>query len=223
MIKLIGFKRIVFLACLLALNLSALGIYFFSISPMLDDITAQKEQVEGQIRDLRGKISAAKADMIFLKAHLAEYNVMKDSGFFVNQDRFVISHVMEDLRAKEGISTFSFSVGDIKEIPNPDADAVNYKLISSRITVNNIVSPFDTSAYIMAQDIAHAFPGYARIQDLKVTRKGEVDEKSLKDISEGKPVSFVDTTLDVDWITMIPKPAENTPGTPGAQAGFRRQ
>lgn len=223
MIKLIGFKRIVFLACLLAINLSALGIYFFSIGPMLDDVTAQKDQVDGQIKELHAKIASAKQDMAYLKDHLAEYNSLKDSGLFLNQDRFMISHIMEGLRAKEGLSSFAFSVADIKDIPNTDADAVNYKLIDSRITVSNIVSPLDTSAYILAQDIVHAFPGFARIQDLKVTRVADVDERSLKDLSNGQPVNFVSSTLDVDWITMVPKTTDAAPGAAPTPTGFRRQ
>lgn len=222
MIKLIGFKRLIFLACLVALNLSVLGIYFFSIGPMLDDVTSQRDTVNGQIRELRGKISSIKQDMAYANENMPKYNELKDRGFFLNQDRFAIGRMMEDLRLRTGISSFSFTVSDVKEIPNTDAAAANYKLINSSIKVDNIVSPLDTNIYMLAQEIPHTFPDFARLQNMNITRTGEVNEAALKDISEGKPVNFVKADIEFNWITMVPKP-EGSAGPENASAGFRRQ
>jgi len=223
MIKLIGFKRTIFMACLLAINLSVLGIYFLSIGPMLDSVTSQRDAVNGQINELRGKIASIKKDMAYVKDNLPQYNELKDKGFFLNQDRFTISRAMEDLRVKAGITSFSFAIGDVKDIPNADADAINYKLIASRIKVDNIASPLDANIYIMAQDIAQVFPYFVRLQDMNVTRKAEVTEATLQDIVNGKPVSFVNADIEFDWITMVPKPAASTTTQAGAPVGFRRQ
>src|SRR4051812_19799075 len=107
MIKLIGLKRMIFLFALLALNLSAAGAYFLSISPMLDDATAQRDAVNGQITDLRSKIDNIKQDMAFVTDNLPKFNDLKDKGFFLPQDRFMIGRTMEDLRLKAGISNFA--------------------------------------------------------------------------------------------------------------------
>ena len=222
MIKLIGFKRLIFLACMVALNLSVLGVYFFSIGQMLDDVTSQKSTVDGQISELRGKIGNIKQDMAFAKDNLPKYNELKDKGFFQNQDRFAIDRIMKDLRAQTGISNFNYDVSALKEIPNADADAVNYRLIDSHIKVDKIISPLDTNIYILAQALPHVFPPYARIQKMDITRAAEVNEQALKDISEGKPVNFVNANIEFDWITMVPKPeaAASPANTP---AGFRGQ
>jgi hypothetical protein len=223
MIKLIGFTRLIFLACLLALNLAVLGVYFFSIGPMLDDMTAQRDAVNAQISELRGKISGIKEDMTFATDNLPKFNELKDRGFFQNQDRFQISRIMEDLRTRTGITSFSFTVSDVKEVPNTEADAINYKLINSHIKVDNIVSPLDSNIYMLAQQMPHVFPSFGRIQSMDITRAAEVNEATLKDIAEGRPVNFVNAALEFDWLTMVPKPAESTAGPDNAPAGFRRQ
>jgi hypothetical protein len=219
MIKLIGLKRMIFLAVMLTLNISAVAAYFFAIGPMLDDVTTQKASIDGQISELHGKIDNVKQDRAFVNDNLPKYNDLKDKGFFLPQDRFMIGRTMEDLRVKAGISNFAFSVADVEEIPNKDAADVNYKLINSRINVDKIVSPLDANIFVLAQEMAHVFPDYARIQSMNIRRSREVNEEALKDIAAGKQVNFVDATLEFEWITMVPKPDAAAPG--GAQAGFR--
>jgi hypothetical protein len=186
---------------------------------MLDDVTAQKDSINGQISELHGKIDNVKQDVSFVNDNLPKYNELKDKGFFLPQDRFMIGRTMEDLRVKAGISNFAFSVADVEEIPNTDAASVNYKLINSRINVDKIVSPLDANIFVLAQEMAHVFPDYARIQNMNIRRSREVNEDALKDISAGKQVNFVDATLEFEWITMVPKPDAAAPG--GAPAGFR--
>ena len=223
MIKLIGFKRLVFLVCMVVLTLSILIAYFFSVGPMLDDAVAQRDAINGQITELQGKISAIKKDMAFAKENLPKYNDLSDKGFFYQQDRFLINRRMEDLRRKEGIDSFSFSVADVAEIPNADAAAINYKLINSQIKIDRIVSPLDANIYMLVQDMAEVFPDYARVQSMDITRKLDVTEEALKNIKEQKPVNFVDANIEFDWITMVPKSVENAPAPDGAPAGFRGQ
>ena len=223
MIKLVGLKRMIFLACMITLNLAVLCAYFFSIGPLLDEVTEQTDKVNAQIAELHGKISSIKQDMAFVKDNMPKYDELKNSGFFQAQDRFTISRIMEDLRVKAGISSFSFSVADVTEIPNADAAAVNFRLINSRIKVDKIVSPLDANIYVLAQEMTHVFPDFARMQDMHITRAAEVTEATLKDIANEKMVNFVNADLEFDWITMVPKPAETTAGPGGAPTGFRRQ
>ena len=223
MIKLIGFKRVIFLACMAALNLAVMGIYFLSIGPMLDEATSQRDVVNAQISELVEKINSVKDDVAFVTENLSKFNELNGKGFFQHQDRLTVSRKMEELRTKVGISSFSFSVSDVTEIPNAEAEAINYKLINSRIKVEKIVSPLDANIYMLAQEMGNAFPSYARIQSMNITRAAEVTEAALKDIAEGKPVNFVDANLEFNWITMVPKPAEGATGPDGAPAEFRRQ
>lgn len=223
MIKLIGFKRIVLLTCLAALNLSLFGLYFFSIGPMLTEVTAQRDGLNAQVAELVGKIDNIKSDVAFVKDNTENFNNLQAQGFFWTQDRLIINRSLEALRNKSGVSTFSFSVGDVTEIPNATAAEINHRLISSRIKVEKIGSATDANIYALAQNMKEGFPAAVRIQNLSLTRTRDVNEQALKDLAQGMPVNFIDATLEFDWITMVPKPAENTATPAGEPAGFRGQ
>lgn len=224
MIKLIGLKRLIILVSVASLNLLILSSYLFGVGPMLDDVTMQRDSIQAQVSETQGKLANIKADIAFIQEHLPDYKNLEKSGFFLNQDRFMIGRTMEDLRAKAGISGFSFLVADVNEITNADAGAINYKLINSHIKVDKIVSPLDTNVYTLVQEMAKVFPDFARLQRLEVVRDSEVTEQSLKDIAAGRPVNFVNAEVELDWITMVPKPSDNA-GAPGSAqpAGFRGQ
>ena len=216
MIKLIGFKRVVLLACLLALNLSVLGVYFFGVGPMLNDAIAQRDAVNGEIATLKANISNIKQDLVYMEENLPRFNELKEKGFFLSQDRFTINRMLDELRIKTGISSFAFSVSDVMEVSNNEAAAVDHKLISSRVKIDSIVSPYDMNIYLLVQGIARDFPNAVRIQSMNITRAAEVNEVALEDIAAGRPVNFVRADIEFDWITMVPK-AETAP------AGFRGQ
>jgi hypothetical protein len=222
-IKLIGFKRFVILALLLGLNVAVVGAYFALLYPLLDPLQAQMNAVNAEINELRTKNASIKQDLAFLKDNLPKYDALKNGGFFMEPDRFLIGRKMEELRLKVGITSFGFTVDDAEEIPNADAAALGYRLISSHIKVERIISPFDMDTYTLLQEASSVFPEFVRIQKMEMRRSKEVTEGALKDISAGKPVSFVDAAAVFDWITMVPKPADQSPSVPGAPAGFRGQ
>ncbi len=138
----------------------------------------------------------------------------------------MIGRKLEALRAKTGVTSFAFSIADVTDLPNAEAKAIGYKVLSSRIKIDRITSPFDADVYVLMQQIAHVFPEYVRIQSMAITRTGDVSEATLQQISEGKPVNFVDATVLFDWLTMVPEVAEKPAAAPvpaGAPTGFRGQ
>jgi hypothetical protein len=222
MIKLIGLKRIILLSVLFALNLLVGCAYFFGVSPMLEEAQTQLSSINGQISQLQGKISGIKQDVAYVNENLPAFKDLEGKGFFLQQDRFMIGREMETLRARTGISSFAFSIGDVQEVPNPDATAIDYKLINSRIKIDRIVSPLDTNVYVLMQEMSEVFPEYSRIQSVDMTRVAEVTETSLKDIAAGKAVNFVNASVTFDWLTLVPKSDDKAaPPVIGTSPGFR--
>ncbi len=220
MIKLIGLKRLVVLVCVIALNLLALGVYLFSVGPMLSNVQMRQNSLNGEISGLRGRISAVRMDTAYLKKNLPKYTALQQSGFFTQQNRFTIKSAMEDMRVKAGISNFAYSVGKVHTISNADAAAIHYKLIASEIVINHIVSPLDSNIYLLAQDMGQSFPSFVRLEEMDVHRTKKVDAESLKAIAEGKPVSFVGAALTFESLALVPNPPA---ATGSAAGGFRGQ
>lgn len=223
MIKLVGMKRLLFLIVLLVLNLAVAGGYFAGVDPMLQSGQQQLNAVNAEIADLQTKIATIQQDIAFVKENMPKYEDMQKKGFFQAQDRFEIERTLENLRTTSGLAGFSFSISEVQDIPNADAEATDHKVVTSRITIDRIVAPIESSIYVFMQKISSVFPEFVRVQKLEVTRTGEVTEAALKQISEGGPVSFVNAVVVFDWITMVAKEAKtpDAAGQGGAPTGFR--
>jgi hypothetical protein len=215
MIKLIGLRRIIMLAVLLGINLLAASFYFLTLSPILEDAQAQLNAVDSQISGLHGKITEARQDMIFVKENLSKYQELQDKGLFMEQDRFMIDRLLQDMRGKAGLSAFSFTIEDLKDVPNANAESMGSKLVSSRINVEKIASPLDSNIYVFLQNIADAFPEHTAIRKFEIKRVAGVNEQALRDIYDGKPVSFVTADISFDWMTLASKAAEQSPNAAG--------
>jgi hypothetical protein len=210
MIKLIGIKRITNLAILLGINLLIAAFYFLTLAPMLDTAQAQLNAVSGQISSLNGKIASAKQDVVFVNENQSKYEALKDKGLFMEQDRFLIDHQLQDMRSKAGLSAFSFTVEDMKDVPNASAGGMGYRLVSSRVNIERIGSLLDNDIYVFLQDISATFPEHTSFQKFVIKRTAEADEKALKDVQDGKQVNFVTADISFNWMTLAPQQADSS-------------
>ena len=215
MIRLIGLKRVIVLAVLLAINLSAAGAYFLGFAPMLEETRTQLNRVDGQISELRGKIAALKQESAFLEGNLSKYQELKEGGLFMDQNRFTINRLLQDMRGKAEIPNFSFTIENSAKVPNADAESMGYNLVSSRINVEKIVSPLDSNIYVFLQNIGSAFPQHTRLEKFYIKRVADVNERTLSDIVEGRPAGFVSANIYFDWMTLAPKSAGQPAGSGG--------
>ena len=216
MIKLIGLRRIILFLFFLGINLLVASGYFIGLKPIRNDAQMQLNTVSGQISALQNKIMNIQKDVNSLKENQPKYQALKDKGFFLSQDRFMIGRLLEEVRKKSKITSFSFTIGNLKEIPNAKANSMDYKLVKSHIKIRNIMSPLDINIYIFMQKLADSFPKHTRLQSFNIKRTEEVTEASLSKIAMNQPVSFVNAQLSFDWITLIPKITKKP-----TAAGFR--
>lgn len=226
MIKLVGIKRLLVVIVLLGINLAVLAGYFMVLAPQMEDIQMQLRTADAQIFELSGKISNIKKDMVFLKENMPRYQALRDHGLFQEQDRFLVNRVLGDIRVKNNLSGLSFTIQDVREMPNKDADAIGYRLSRSRVDITIISVLFDRDIYGFMQDISNALPGHVYIKDFTVKRVAEVNEANLKSIADGASIGFVNSNFSFDWLTLLSKPDDAAvPGAAGqnaaSPAGFR--
>lgn len=217
-VKIVGLRRLLFLVVAAALNLVVLCAYLLVVEPMTGEAMARRDTAVGRISELQEKIAGIKSDLAFVKDHQAEYESLRASGFFSSQDRFAIGRAMETVRSLAGVEKFSFTVGDLAEIPSAEAMAAGYRLVDSRIKVDKIDSLLDTNVYVLAQKILTDFPSVTRIASVEIKRTADVTPDKLGEIRGRKPVSFIDASIEFDWITAMPRSKE---ATDAAQQGFR--
>ena len=138
MIKLLGFKRTLILGVMIAINALLGLIYLFWASPQTAMLNTQLMGLRSEISNLQTGIQNTKSDMQMLEQNLPTYDNLIRDGFMQEQDRFVMSRALEEIKTKSHVQGFSFSVGDIREIANADAQLAEKSLMHTRIQIRNI-------------------------------------------------------------------------------------
>lgn len=207
--KLIGVKRTLILAILLAINLAIAAVFFLQISPMRDDANAKLNAINGEIAEQSQKISNIKSDLDTFNKTLPDYQKLQTKGFTLNQDRFRMSRDLDDVRKKASLAGFSFTINDVKKVENPDALAAQMQLIDSRIKIENVVSLLDLNIYDFVDLMATDFPAHLRVQSFEITRKSPLDAAALAHIAKKEPVNLISATAQFDWLTIVPKQEQN--------------
>lgn len=216
MIKLLGFKRTLILGILLGVNALFGVMYLLWASPQTETLNTQLMGLRSEISRLQTNIQNTKADMQMLKENLPTYDLLLKAGFMQEQDRFVMSRALEDIKANAHVQGFSFSVGDIREITNADAELAGKRLLHSRIDVSAISSPLDINVFDMLRLIENAYPAHARIHSFKISRAGQITQDTINRMTEA-PVSMISSQLTFDWFSLgeMPQNAGVPPGVPG--------
>lgn len=213
--KLIGVKRALLLAILLAINLAIAAVFFLQIGPMRDDAQHNLDLVNGQISEQSQKIANIKADLATFNKTLPDYQALQKKGFTLDQDRFRMSRDLDDVRQNAQLAGFSFTINDVKKIDNPDAQAANMQLIDSRIKIENVVSLLDLNFYDFVDAMQTDFPAHVRVQSFQIQRKDPLNGDTLLHIARKEPVNLISATAEFDWLTVVPKEDQKGPAPGG--------
>lgn len=218
MIKLLGFRRTLILGIMLAINAVLAAVYFMWAAPETQGLNQQLNGLRAQISTLQTNIQNTKADMKFLQENITTYEQYIASGFFQEQDRFGMSRALEEIKTGARIQGFSFSVGDISEIQNPDAQAAEKRLLHSRVSIDNISAVTDINFFDLLTQIENNFPTHARVQSFELSRSGELTQDMLNQVAAG-PFSLISGQVVFDWLS-LGRPATPATGAPVTPGGF---
>ena len=205
MIKLIGIKRTLILAILLAANLAVAGVLFLGILPMKSRASEQLMAVQGEIGTLHGKISSVKQELDDFKRNLPKYEKLKSGGFFSPQDRFQLERDLATVQERSGLEGFSYNVSEVKTVENDDAKRSNSRIIKSEITIENPFALVDGDFYRFVNTMMNTFPSHLRLQSFQLTRKYDLDNETLKKVRTQEIKSLLDAKAVFEWMTIVPE------------------
>lgn len=205
MIKLIGIKRTLILAILLAANLAVAGVLFLGILPMKSRASMQLIAVQGEISTLRNKIGNVKQELDDFDRNLPKYEKLKSGGFFSPQDRFQLERDLAAVQEKSGIEGFSYSVSEVKTLENDDAKRSNSRIIKSEIAIENPYVLVDGDFYNFINVMMAEFPAHVRLQSFQLARKYDLDNETLKKIRTQEIKTLLNAKVVFEWMTIVPE------------------
>ena len=204
MIQILGMKRILVLVFLLALNVAlGAGVYMY----LVPETTKQERALYG----LRGKVNTLQADISRLQVEFdqlenqqAEFDVLKEKGFFGSQGRRQAEILFEKIQRQAGIvsAVANIRAGEVED--NEEAKKAEHAILSSPIEVSlEALSDTDVYKYIYLLD--RFFPGHVTLDEIELERTSEITGAILRSIASGGNPVLVKATLKMTWRTMIPE------------------
>lgn len=209
--KLIGIKRALILAILLAINLAIAGLYFFAIEPMRNNASMQLSSIEGEISGLQSKIQNVKRELDDFKRNLPKYEELNKVGFFNNQDRFELMRHLDAVKTKSDLVGFPFDVTEVRELPSTDAAASQSRLIYSRIALKDLPTMVDIDFFRFVDVMMETFPSHVRLNAFSIARVPNLDTAFLTQIRKREKTSAITAEATFDWMTIVAAPKENQP------------
>ena len=203
-LDILGFKRVAFIAILLAVNVVvALALYFY--------VQPQSMQAQLQLNGLRNAVAKLDTDISNLQLELGQleeqqetFEELKKSGFFDSQGRRQAELLFKEIQERSGVDKAEVSVsgGEIEE--NEDALKAGHKILKSEISIR-IRALNDISVFHYIHLVKKLFPGHVSLSSIELKRDGELNETVLRGFATGKTASLVNADLKLTWRTMIPE------------------
>lgn len=209
--KLVGIKRALLLLALAGVNAVLAAAFFLVVEPMRGEADTKLRSVRNEISGLQAKIQNIKQDLIVFNETLPRYEALKNNGFYLPQDRFMIERHLNELREKSGLTGFSFNIAALQNVENNEATAANLKLIMSRIQVDNVTGNVDMDLYDFISRMNKDFPAHVRMQSFEVRRGVALNSSALQRLAKGEDVNLINGKAVFDWLTVVPITQESPP------------
>jgi len=203
-IKLIGIKRALILAVLLAANVAVAGIFFLAIMPMNSRASVELATVEGEIASLQKKINDVKKEIQDFKRNLPRYEQLKTAGFFSAQDRFQLERDLNTVQERAGIQGFRYTVSEVQTLENAAAKKSKSRVIKSQINIENPFTMTDTEFYRLVYAMMRDFPSHVRLQSFSIRRTTDLDNETLAKLRTQELRSLIAASAVFEWMTIVP-------------------
>lgn len=204
MIQILGFKRVVTLAILVAANLVLAGMLYYVVLP-------QKNRTDNELRAVRAAVDGRRAEVTRLQTEFEQiqeqkslFGQLEKSGFFGTQDRLGARKTIESIQSTSRVLGARYSIEAATVIEDPIVAEAQHVILNTPVKVA-VDALDDVDFYSFMYWIENAFPGQASIKKFSLERKLDVEEATLRQIGNGTPAILVSGNVEFTWSTMVPK------------------
>lgn len=204
MIKILGVKRVLTLAILVAVN-AILAFAAYSVT------LPQKEKAEAELRSTKANIAQRRDEMIRLKTEYEQiqqqknlFEKLQEAGFFSLQDRLQARRTIEQIQTLSKILSTKYDIQAIQVQENQIAAASDHVILHTPVKIT-VDAMDDLDIYNFIYWVENSFPGHAGMTNIVIDRRLDIDETTLKQIGNSIPTVLVSATIDFSWDTMVPR------------------
>ena len=204
MLKILGRKRIVLLAVLGLLAIAFGGLWMQYLAPAREEVERNLSSANSALEAKREDIRKLKKEYVLLQNQISQYEKIKSTGFFNDQNRVLAQETLDGFRATSGVLKANYKVMAGEEVTNERAAGINHMVIKSPVDIE-VQSIDDGDFYNFLKLVLEQFPGRNNLEKLTVEKKESLTQDVLRDIGSGKPVSLIKGTIKYNWFSMAKK------------------
>lgn len=202
MINVLGFKRIVIVLFLLAVNALLAALLYLYLVPELTQVERLVRTEKSAENELRSDIASIQAEFDQLEIQQADYEKLREDGFFSNQSRRDAQVVFTAAKDYSGVTEASVTVRSGLVVENEEASKAEQVLLESPISIE-FTSVDDIDIYEYMNYLSQAFPGYLTIEGFSINRNANISDTMLRAIASGSSPPLVGGRVEMIWRTMV--------------------
>jgi hypothetical protein len=204
MIQIIGTRRLIILASLVAFNVVMYGAHYALLAPQSETLENETKKIKSTIGTKRTEIFRMQDEFVEIQKQKVDFENLKDSGFMGHQDRLMLRDRMDAVQTYARIISSDYRVAPVQYIQNESTTQADQLYLATEISAN-IRAIEDGDIYKYIYGLENGFPGVVVVKDLSMSRSGAVNDVTLRQLGTGSPVALSQANLTFTWYTMMPK------------------
>ncbi len=203
MINIIGARRLLTLFVLVLVNAALAYAVYMVIQPETEAVQTALNAAKSKESTTRQDIANLELEFAQLAKQQAEFDTLKSDGFFSTQSRKDAQKLFLDAERESGIISATVNVKPGAVFENEEAKKAEHVLLVSPVDIM-IKAVDDTDIYKYIYLLEQSFPGHISTKNLVMTRKGQINDTTLRAIASRSNPPLVEANLSMTWRTMVP-------------------
>lgn len=202
MIDVLGFKRIVIVIFLLAVNGLLAALLYLYLVPETKSVERQVRTERAAENEVRSDIASIRAEFDQLEIQQGTYEALREDGFFSNQSRRDAQAVFTAAKAYSGVTEANVTVRSGLVVENDEANKADQVLLESPVSIE-FVGVDDIDIYEYMNYLDQKFPGYLSVEEFSINRNANISDTMLRAIASGASPPLVAGRVNFIWRTMV--------------------
>lgn len=221
MIRVLGTKRIMVLSALVAINCALAAFVYMYVQPELQTSERTLRSLKSKESQTRSDITNMQMEFDQLEDQQAEFDTLKNDGFFSNQSRRDAQEVFLKAEKESGVLEAAVSVKPGEIVEDEEASKADYVLLESEVNII-LKGVDDRDVYVYLDKLQDNFPGHLSVEKVNMRRLANVSETILRAIAGGQKPPLVEARVGLLWRTMVKRSdvVDVQNQTNNAQGGF---
>jgi DNA-binding protein H-NS len=202
MIGVLGFKRIMIVLFLVAVNaLLAAALYLYLV-PELSSMERKVRAERAAESEVRTDIANIQAEFDQLETQQDAYETLREDGFFSNQSRRDAQVVFTEAKAYSDVTEANVTVRSGLVVEDENAAKADQVMLESPVSIN-FTSVDDIDIYEYIHYLEQVFPGYLSVESFNLNRNANISDTMLRAIATGATPPLVTGSVELTWHTMV--------------------